>query len=94
MGYDSKKGKDRTVRETQHRERATLDYSGKWVCRLPEKRDYNYGKDDSDPVSDYYSIRNSNRRFFRMKSSDKIDLSAFDKTNYLTSPKVAAGTTR
>lgn len=52
--------------------------------RLPERRDY-IGE-ESDPVVAYYKKRDENRKFFRMRSEEKVDLTQFGKTNYITSP--------
>lgn len=72
MAYDWKNGKDKDVRKLQHERRETIDYSDDKVLRLPEQRDF-YGV-ASDPVTEYYKIRNENRRIMRQNSADKIDL--------------------
>lgn len=59
---------------------------------MPEKRDI-YGE-ELDPVSTYYATKNANKKFFRMKSADKIDLYQFGKPNYLTSPTNGVGITQ
>lgn len=92
MAYDWKHGQDKDVRRLQHERRETVDYSDSKVLRLPESRDY-YGS-PSDPVTDYYKIRNHNRMIMRQKSADKIDLTQFGKTNYLTSPTHGVGVTK
>ena len=76
----------------QHERRETNDYSGKSVIRLPERRDY-IGE-ETDPVTEYYRKRDANRKFFRLRSTDKVDLSRFDKTNYMTSPSPQVGVTK
>lgn len=35
--------------------------------------------------------KNQNKKFFRMKSQDKVDLAKFGKSNYLTAPKTGVG---
>ena len=63
MAYDWKNGKDKDVRRLQHERRETIDYSDSKVLRLPEQRDYY--SEPSDPVTDYYKIRNYNRVIMR-----------------------------
>lgn len=60
--------------------------------RLPERRDY-IGE-DIDPVTEYYRKRDANRKFFRLRSEEKVDLSQFGKTNYITSPHAQIGVTK
>ena len=92
LGYDSKNGMDKTVRQIQHERRETVDFSGKNIMRLPERRDY-IGE-ESDPVVEYYRKRDANKKFFRLRSEEKVDLSQFGKTNYITSPSAVVGMTR
>lgn len=60
--------------------------------RLPERRDY-IGE-ETDPVVEYYKKRDANRRFFRLRSEEKVDLTQFGKTNYITSPSPSVGVTK
>lgn len=59
---------------------------------MPERRDY-IGE-DSDPVTEYYRKRDDNKKFFRLRSEEKVDLSRFDRTNYMTSPSPMVGVTK
>lgn len=76
----------------QYERRETNDYKGGSIIRLPERRDY-IGE-DIDPVTEYYRKRDANRKFFRLRSTEKLDLSRFDKTNYMTSPSPLVGVTK
>jgi hypothetical protein len=72
--------------------RETIDYDSSNIVRLPERRDYM--GEDSDPVAEYYRKRDQNKRFFRLRSEEKVDLSQFGKTNYMTSPNPMVGVTK
>lgn len=50
--------------------------------------------EDTDPVAEYYRKRDQNKRFFRLRSEEKVDLSQFGKTNYMTSPNPMVGVTK
>lgn len=76
----------------QYVRRETIDYNSSNILRLPERRDY-IGE-ESDPVTEYYKKRDDNRKFFKMRSQEKVDLSQFGKTNYLTSPNTVVGVTK
>ena len=65
---------------------------GSNVLRLPERRDY-IGE-ESDPVTEYYRKRDANKKFFRLRSEEKVDLGQFGKTNYITSPHSVVGMTK
>ena len=82
------------MRELQYSRRETVDYGSKnmHVVRLPERRDF-IGE-EQDPVTEYYRVRNENRRFFRLRSEEKVDLTQFGKTNYITSPSSMIGVTK
>ena len=88
LAYDPKLGKDKTSRELQSIRRTTYDIYGKVVLRLPEHRDY-WG--ESDPVEDYFAIKDVNKQFFKMKSEEKIDLTKFNRDNYLVAPNSSVG---
>ena len=60
--------------------------------RLPERRDY-IGEEE-DPVTEYYKKRDENKKFFRMRSQEKVDLTQFGKTNYMTSPNTVVGVSK
>ena len=92
LGYDQKLGADKTVRELQYVRRETIDYNSSNILRLPERRDY-IGE-ETDPVTEYSKKRDANRKFFKMRSQEKVDLSQFGKTNYLTSPNTVVGVTK
>jgi len=72
--------------------RETVDYTSDNILRLPEKRDY-IGE-DVDPVTEYYRKRDENKKFFRLRSEEKVDLTQFGKTNYMTSPNPVVGVSR
>lgn len=92
LGYDLKYGADKTVRQLQHERRETIDYNSSNIVRLPERRDY-IGE-EQDPVAEYYKKRNENRKFFRLRSEEKVDLNQFGKTNYMVSPSPVVGITK
>lgn len=92
LGYDKKDGGDKTMRHLQHTRRETVDYTSDNILRLPEKRDY-IGE-ENDPVTEYYRKRDENKKFFRLRSEEKVDLTQFGKTNYMTSPNPVVGVTR
>lgn len=76
----------------QHERRETIDFRSTNIIRLPERRDY-IGE-DIDPVTEYYRKRDANRKFFRLRSEEKVDLSRFDRTNYMTTPSPLVGVTK
>ena len=55
MGY-TKKARDMSARQWQHKKRETYDYNGTMVLRLPEKRDY-FPEIEGDPVVKYYRTK-------------------------------------
>ena len=76
----------------QHERRETIDFRSTNIIRLPERRDY-IGE-EHDPVTEYYKKRDANKKFFRLRSEEKVDLSRFDKTNYMTTPSPMIGVTK
>lgn len=89
MAYDLK-GKQRDTREQQSYRRETIDFTSDNILRLPEQRDY-WGGPAPDPVDTYYKAKQDNKKFFRMKSEEKIDLGQFGKSNYLVAKKPGVG---
>ena len=90
MDY-SRKQRDWTSRERQHLTRETANYTGDTYIRLPEQRDY-FSDSEKNPVDQYLSVRDSNNKFFKMSTKDKINLTKFNgHTNYLTAHSNAVG---